>query len=163
MPGPESSGASASGGAAFQAELDARLGSWIKRAEQAVIAAKTAVLAPYGLTVPQYAALLMLHHVSESSAAQLSRACAVTPQSMATVVENLRAKGLVSRQPSALHGRVMAVRLTDAGRDLIARADPPAKELETTLRASFTDSEAEQLRALLGRAIDVLTHQPTRS
>ena len=37
-----------------------RLGSHIKRAEKALNATKHAVLKPAGLTVPQYAALLVL-------------------------------------------------------------------------------------------------------
>jgi DNA-binding MarR family transcriptional regulator len=148
---------------AFQAELDTRLGASIKRAEQALMAAKSAALAPYGVTVPQYSALLLLAYTPEASAAQLSRACAVTPQSMATVVENLEAKGLVTREPSPLHRRVMAVRLTDAGRALVTEADRAAKAIENSLLAAFTNHESEELRTLLGRAIDVLTSETTRS
>lgn len=147
----------AGGAEAFDAELASRLGSWIKRAEQALMTAKSRALSPYGLTVPQYAALLMLAYIPEASAAQLSRACAVTPQSMSTVVENLQAKGLITREPSPVHGRVMVVRLTDAGRTLVTRADRDAKAVETDLLAAFTDREAEQLRTLLGLAADVLT------
>ena len=60
-----------------------RLGLVIKRAEQALIAEKTRVLQEFHLTVPQYAVLLVLRQTSEASAAQLARACLVTPQTMA--------------------------------------------------------------------------------
>jgi DNA-binding MarR family transcriptional regulator len=145
------------GTAAFEAEMDARLGSFVKRAEQALIAAKTAALADYGLTVPQYAAMLMLAHIPEASAAQLSRACAVTPQTMAIVVENLEAKGYVSREPSPLHRRVLAVRLTEAGHDILRLADPAARAVEKRLSDAFSAAEASQLRSLLTRAAQALT------
>lgn len=144
---------------AFQAELDTRLGTSIKRAEQALMAAKTAALTPYGVTVSQYSALLMLSYAAEASAAQLSRACAVTPQSMATVVENLEAKGLVAREPSPLHGRVMAVRLTETGRALVNEADRAARAVEKSLLDAFTGVESSELRALLARAVDVLARR----
>jgi DNA-binding MarR family transcriptional regulator len=150
-----------SGGAeAFEQEMHGRLGTFIKRAEQALIAAKTAALAQHHLTVPQYGALLMLAYLPEASAAQLSRACLVTPQTMATVVENLERNGLVTREPSAMHRRVVSVRLTELGRTLIHAADRDARSVEERLAASFAPAETDQLRQLLGRACDVLTTDP---
>jgi DNA-binding MarR family transcriptional regulator len=146
-----------SGGAdAFEREMHGRLGTFIKRAEQALIAAKTAALARYHLTVPQYGTLLMLAYLPEASAAQLSRACLVTPQTMATIVENLERNGLVTREPSAMHRRVVSVRLTEPGRSLIRAADRDARAVEERLMAGFAPAEAGQLRQLLGRACDIL-------
>ena len=82
----------------FESELASRLGSYIKRAEQALMAEKTRVLRQYGLTVAQYSALMLLDYVPEASAAQLSRACMVTPQTMATILGNLEQKALVTRK-----------------------------------------------------------------
>lgn len=141
---------------AFEADLAARLGSYLKRAEQALMTMKASALAPHHLTVPQYSALLLLDYVPEASAAQLSRACLVTPQTMATVVENLEAKGLITREPSALHRRVLAVRLTAAGRAAVRAADRAAKAVEDRLLSSFTPAEAEQLKHLLQRACSAL-------
>lgn len=151
------------GMAGFERELQARLGTFIKRAEQALIAAKTAALAPHGLTVPQYSALLLLDYVPEASAAQLSRACLVTPQTMATVVENLQQKGLVSREPAAMHRRVLSVRLTEAGRTVVRAANRDAKAVEERLLASFTTGEAALLRQLLDRARQTLTADPANT
>jgi DNA-binding MarR family transcriptional regulator len=130
-----------SGLAAFTAELDTRLGSFIKRAEQALMAEKSRVLTKHGLTVAQYSTLMMLRYVPEASAAQLSRACLVTPQTMATTVSNLEQKGLVSREPSALHQRVLSTRLTTAGSAAVKAADEAAKEVEQRLAAQFSADE----------------------
>lgn len=157
----------AGGMAGFEQELQSRLGTFIKRAEQALIAAKTAALGPHHLTVPQYSALLLLDYIPEASAAQLARACLVTPQTIATVVENLEHKGFVSREPSAMHRRVLSVRLTEAGRSAVRAADRDAKAVEARLLASFTADEAGQLRQLLDRACGTLAANsavtPTRS
>jgi DNA-binding MarR family transcriptional regulator len=154
---------SADGMTGFEQELQARLGTSIKRAEQALITAKTAALAPHNLTVPQYSALLLLDYIPEASAAQLSRACLVTPQTMAIVVEKLQQKGLVSREPSAMHRRVLSVRITEAGRSTVRAADRDAKAVEARLLASFTTVEAEQLKQMLGRACDILTADPAKT
>ena len=76
-----------------------RLGLHIKSAEQAMMAGKTEALRRFGLTVAQYAAMLSLYYVPEQSSAQLARAAAVTPQTMATVIAKLEQKRLVTRHP----------------------------------------------------------------
>lgn len=142
--------------AGFEAELDSRLGTFVKRADQALMAAKGAALAPHNLTVAQYSTLMLLDFVPEASAAQLSRACLVTPQTMATVVANLEEKGYVARRPSPLHRRVLGVRLTDAGRGVVRAADRDAKAVESRLASVFTPAESELLRHLLVRAAEIL-------
>jgi DNA-binding MarR family transcriptional regulator len=136
---------------------EVRLGLVIKRAEQALIAEKTRVLREFGLTVPQYATLLVLLGTPEASAAQLARACLVTPQTMATVLANLEAKGLVERGGSPLHQRVRVTRLTAAGSALVRRADQVALAVERRLAGTFTPAEAAHLADYLERAILVLT------
>lgn len=133
-----------------------RLGSYIKRAEQALNATKHAVLKPAGLTVPQYAALLLLSENPGMSAAALARACAVTPPTMNTVLKNLQERGLVERTPHAWHGNVLETRLTERGREVMADADVRAVRVERALAAEFTEAERESLIALLGRCVDVL-------
>ena len=135
--------------------MDDRLGLVIKRAEQALIARKTAVLREFGLTVPQYAALLLLTSGDGTgmSAAQLARESLVTPQTMATVLTNLEAKGLIERGQSPLHQKVVVNRVTPAGAALLAKADVAALAVESRLAAAFSDAERRQLVALLDRAV----------
>ena len=83
--------------------LEQRIGLHIKRTEQELIAAKTAALRPYGLTVPQYSALMFIAVQPGISAAALARECLVTPQTMATVLTNLDHKQLITRQPHPWH------------------------------------------------------------
>ncbi|MDA2805665.1 MarR family winged helix-turn-helix transcriptional regulator [Nocardiopsis suaedae] len=133
-----------------------RLGHTIKRAEQALIARKTRALKEFGLTVPQYAVLLLLSDSEGMSAAQLARECMVTPQTMATVLSNLERSELIERVPSALHQRVTVNRISDSGHALVTRADRAALAVEGALAAEFGHGELSAFESYLERAISVL-------
>jgi DNA-binding MarR family transcriptional regulator len=133
-----------------------RLGHLIKRAEQALIARKTAVLREFDLTVPQYAALLILASTDGMSAAQLARESMVTPQTMSTVLTNLEAKGLIEREQSSMHHKLVVNRVTPAGKAQLRRADAAALRVEGQLATAYSDNERAQLTELLDRAIAVL-------
>ncbi|RKT18068.1 DNA-binding MarR family transcriptional regulator [Streptomyces sp. 1114.5] len=139
-----------------------RLGLHIKRVEQELMAAKHAALRPLGLTVPQYAALYMLEDQPGLSAAALARACLVTPQTIATVLANLEAKGLVTRRPHPFHRKVVEVLLTEDGRLLLARADAAAVAIERRIADGFSPEERELLIGLLARASGRLTAEPAQ-
>jgi DNA-binding MarR family transcriptional regulator len=132
-----------------------RLGLDLKRAEQALMAAKHAALKP--LTVPQYAALFTLSSSPGISAAALARACLVTPQAMTVLLKGLEERGLVERTPHPWHGNVLETRLTETGRTAFETADEKAVTIERSLAGEFTEEERETLRALLGRCVKVLT------
>jgi DNA-binding MarR family transcriptional regulator len=133
-----------------------RLGMDIKGAEQALMAAKAEALRELDLTVQQYAVMLQLTQRPGMSGAQLARGAAVTPQTMAGVLANLEGKGLVVREPSEVHGKVLVTRLSEAGQELVAAADARAVAVEVALWAAFDDTERELLRTLLRRAAAVL-------
>ena len=130
-----------------------RLGLHIKSAEQAMMAAKTEALRRFGLTVAQYAAMLSLYYVPEQSSAQLARAAAVTPQTMATVIAKLEQKRFVTRHPSSDH---LIASLTTEGEALLLRADKVARRIEQRMAESFTAKERQQLTEMLGRVTSLL-------
>ncbi|MGV4928460.1 MarR family winged helix-turn-helix transcriptional regulator [Streptomyces sp. HJ7] len=133
-----------------------RLGSSIKRAEQALNGAKHAALKPAGLTVPQYAALLYSSERPGISAAALARACGVTPPTMNTVLKNLQERGLIQRTPHEWHRNVLEIRLTDEGHAVMAIADARAVSVERALADEFTDEERATLVGLLQRCATLL-------
>lgn len=133
-----------------------RLGLHIKSAEQAMMAAKTQALRSFGLTVAQYAVMLSLYYVPEQSSAQLARAAAVTPQTMATVIAKLEQKRLVTRRPSSDHAKVLIASLTPEGEALLLRADKVARRIEQRMAEAFTAKERQQLTEMLGRVTSLL-------
>jgi len=136
-----------------------RLGSHLKRAEQALSATKNAVLKPAGLTVAQYGALLHLSENPGISAAALARLCGVTPPTMNTVLKNLQDRGLIERTPHEWHKNVLETRLTDEGQAVMTNADARAIRVERALAAEFTAEEREALVSLLARCVDLLEKQ----
>ncbi|MFZ3472637.1 MarR family winged helix-turn-helix transcriptional regulator [Streptomyces sp. 4.24] len=133
-----------------------RLGSHIKRAEQALLGAKNTAVKPAAVTVPQYAALLWLAEKPGISAAALARLCGVTPPTMNTVLKNLQERGLIERTPHELHRNVLETRLTGEGRAVMEVADAGAVAVERALAAEFSGEERESLIRLLGRCADAL-------
>ena len=106
------------------------------------MAVKSKVLREYDLSVAQYAAMISLYYVPGQSAAQLARAAAVTPQTMATILARLDAKSLITRVPSEIHSRVNIVTLTDAGEELVVQADEKVRAVERAMSAEFTSQGA---------------------
>ncbi|MEV2223215.1 MarR family transcriptional regulator [Nocardia vinacea] len=133
-----------------------RLGSYLKRAEQALNSAKSAALKPAGLTVPQYGTLLFLIENPGINAAALARLCGVTPPTMNTILTNLQDRGLIERTPHAWHKNVLETRLTEAGAALAQEADVNAVRVERALADEFTEAEHAALRELLTRCADLL-------
>ncbi|WP_030797277.1 MarR family winged helix-turn-helix transcriptional regulator [Streptomyces sp. NRRL S-337] len=131
----------------------------LRRAEQALMAHHEAVLRTYGLTMTQYTVLLTLSRGDGRSGAQLARACGVSQQSMATVLNGMQAKELISRKASATHAKVMIATLTHTGRDLLDRAYQEVIVLERALTDRFSTDEHRQFCEFLDRATATLIEQ----
>ncbi|GII28372.1 MarR family winged helix-turn-helix transcriptional regulator [Planotetraspora mira] len=128
-----------------------RLGLDVKRAEQRLMAAKHIAVKAAGLTVPQYAALLVLAANPGISAAALARECLVTPQAMTVVLKNLLEHGLIERGPHQWHRTMLETHLTDAGREALRTADAAAVVIERRIADAFTPDERDTFRDLLAR------------
>jgi len=133
-----------------------RLGHAVKQAEQAVTAARAEALRELDLTVPQYAVLLQLTERPGMSGAQLARGTAVTPQTMAGVLATMAAKGLIQREQSEVHSKVLVTRLSESGRALVAEADVRVVGIESALWTAFDESERALFRSFLQRATAAL-------
>lgn len=133
-----------------------RLGLDIKRAEQALMAAKSSAVRTADLTVAQYAALLAIAQHPGISAAALARDCLVTPQAMTGVLKTLQTHGLIERTVHPWHQRVLETRLTEAGRHALTAADTEAVRIERRLADEFTAEEQDILRALLARCVQAI-------
>lgn len=135
---------------------DERLGLDIKRAEQMLMAAKTAALREHGLTVAQYAALYTLSENPGISGAGLARACLVTPQAAAAVLKALEARSLIARSRNEWNLNVRESALTDAGRTLLTAADETAVQIERRMYDALNVRERAQLKRLLATCTEAL-------
>jgi DNA-binding MarR family transcriptional regulator len=91
------------------------------------------ILAPHGLSVPQFTTLSVIKRRPGLSNAQLARRALILPQSMIQVISELEARGLVSRTPAAAHNRVLETQLTEAGRALVDAAERDTRAFEAEL------------------------------
>lgn len=83
----------------------------------------------------------------------------VPQQSMASVLANLQAKGLIEREGSTEHAKVLIATLSKKGGALLDRADAEVIVLERAFAEAFTAAEHGALCGLLDRATEVLIRQ----
>ncbi|MEU6343270.1 MarR family winged helix-turn-helix transcriptional regulator [Streptomyces sp. NPDC046977] len=135
----------------------------LKRAEQAIVARKARGVRELDLTGPQCKVLGSLNCGAAKSCTQLAREALVTPQAMTGIVRNLELKGLVERNPSPDHGRVVLVTLSPAGRERAAAVGGFAERVEHGLREALPEEDYAQLVRLLGRVAELAPQVPGRA
>ncbi len=91
-------------------------------AARKVLAIYRPVLEPMGLTHPQYLVMLALWGRSPLSVKELSAQLALDPGTLSPLLKRLEAAGLVVRSRDEADERLLAVRVTDAGRELRRKA-----------------------------------------
>jgi DNA-binding MarR family transcriptional regulator len=131
-------------------------GRTLKRAEQALLRAKSAALKPVGLTLAQYVALTELHQQPGITGASLARASLVTPQAMMVVLKSLEEQGLIIRSPHPRHPNVLELHLTDAGREALNQGRQHVEPVERGVVDAFSPEELNTLIALLTRWIEAI-------
>jgi DNA-binding MarR family transcriptional regulator len=133
-----------------------RVGYRLKQAQILLRQRMDAVLRPFGLTTPQYAALSAIELAPGISNAALARAAFVTPQTMQGIVANLEREGLIERSADPAHGRRLRTMLTPSGRTAMSRAHEAVSHVEAAMIGRLSDDEATMLAALLGRCAESL-------
>ena len=89
--------------------------------------------------------------------AELTRSAMVTSGAISQRLDRLQARGLVSRTPSDADGRVVLVRLTQEGRELIDRVLPHHVENERRILSGLTSAEQDQLADLLRKLLETFS------
>ena len=130
-------------------ELARRLGYLLKHAQLRMHELSDEALAPYGLTGRELAVLVVLAGREPSSQQQAAQRLGIDRTTMVAMLDELQAKGLVSRRPHAQDRRRNLVELTELGRETFARAQAAYDEAEREFLAPLGARAAEQLRASL--------------
>ena len=121
------------------------------------------LLAPLGLTYPQYIVMLALWEHGELSAGALGAKVALDSGTLVPLVRKLTASGLVERRRSPADDRSVLISLTTVGRNLSKRARSVNEQIACAIQC--TDAQFQVLMrslkdlraALLGSADDPLT------
>jgi DNA-binding MarR family transcriptional regulator len=138
-----------------------RLGMLVKRAEQTMVRAKSAVLKSVGLTPSQYVALHELDQQSGITAATLARACLVTPQAMMILLKTMEQQGLIARLSHPRHPSVLELHLTEVGRETLHAARERVDPIERQVLGAFSPKDIVAFREFLSRFIEAFEGQVT--
>jgi DNA-binding MarR family transcriptional regulator len=118
--------------------------------------------AELGIDGRDYTTLAVLATDQPESQQELARLMGKAPPLMVPALDALEAKGLVERRRSAQDRRRSVVELTDAGREVLAKADAVVGEVADELFGGLTPEEREALHATLrrGMAVDEAAASP---
>jgi DNA-binding MarR family transcriptional regulator len=86
-------------------------------------------LAALGLSGRQYTVLAILSSDAPPSQLDLASLCGLLPAQIVAVIDELERRGFVARQRSESDRRRSVVTLTEAGREILERADALGREL----------------------------------
>ena len=129
----------------------------IGRVDQGVRREMRTRLAPFGLSVPEFTTLSILHAVPGLSNAQLARRSLITPPAMLEVLASLERRGLVERHSDPEHGRIRRAELTEEGAQALRGSAREIDRLSTELLAAIPDDERNVVRRGLVAMMDRLT------
>lgn len=121
-------------------------------ASRAVVQAYQPLLAPLGVTYPQYLVLLVLWEEDDVPVKRLGERLALDSGTLTPLLKRMEAAGLVSRARDREDERVVRIRLTPAGVALRARAEAVPGALLCRLQLSL-----DALASLRG-SLQSLTH-----
>jgi MarR family transcriptional regulator, organic hydroperoxide resistance regulator len=126
--------------------LDQQLCFALYSASRAVTRAYAPLLAPLGLTYPQYIVLLVLWERDGLPVNQLGRRLALDSGTLTPLLKRLEQQRLVERRRAATDERVVRIHLTPAGRALRTRARRVPTEM--ACRAGYDLASDRSLRDL---------------
>ena len=131
--------------------LDRQVCFALAAASRSVIAVYRPVLAPLGLTHPQYLVMLALWERSPRTVRDIGAALSLEPATLSPLLKRLESSGLITRARKPGDERALDVELTEVGRKLRSKAEAvPARIVETL---GLDLKELEQTRDALTRLL----------
>ena len=137
--------------------LAEHMGWLMSRASYALGVALTEGLSPLGLNLRDYAVLIAAERAVETGSPRtqlaLSRAARLDKSTMVVALDSLEKGGLVERRPDPTDRRARVVEPTNAGRELLARAEGIVMDVENEVLTDLDPEEKRALRGLLRRLV----------
>lgn len=134
-------------------DLNAQPGHVIRRLHQIAVGIFLQETAEHGITPVQYAALQAVHNEPGIDQRTLASRIAQDTSTTAGVVERLQTRGWLQRQPDPTDRRARCLKLTAAGRELLAAVVPAMQRAQTRMLEPLQPDERAQFLALLQRVV----------
>jgi DNA-binding MarR family transcriptional regulator len=112
------------------------------------------------LTFGQLRLLYLLMHQGPQSIGQIAERFGVAMTSASQFADRIERQGLAERHHRSDDRRVVELRLTEAGSDLVASMLGMQREVLRDLFGVFTSEELEQLEGLVRTMVDRLARRP---
>jgi len=119
------------------------------RARESVMSHFRNLLRRYNLTEPQWRVLRTINVLHDIEMTELSRITALLMPSLSRIVRELEVRGYLSKEADPTDLRRTLVRLTEAGRSLVAMASPECEAVYCAIRDVMGNEKVRQLNALL--------------
>jgi DNA-binding MarR family transcriptional regulator len=140
--------------------LDRQICFLLYGASRAVTQLYRPLLAPLGITYPQYLVMLVLWEEGKASVGRLCERLYLDSGTLTPLLKRLEASGLVRRQRSTDDGRVVDVELTAAGKKLKRSAASVPQAL--ACRVGLSGDEFARMRRQLVHLFDIVRTQAQR-
>jgi DNA-binding MarR family transcriptional regulator len=138
--------------------FEGRLTYLMRRVSTALAQDVDRALRDFSLTHAQYGALAQLGLVDPEtlSAATMAERNGITAQSTSTAIAGLLDRALVRREPHPTHGRILQVRITAEGAELLARAHAATGKAEDRALAFLDEGQQRVLRGALRKMMQAM-------
>lgn len=130
------------------------VGHLIGRARSALLTGLDGELEPFGLTGAQFAVLKNVADGIASTAADLCRTMHYDTGSMTRMLDRLEEKSVLRRERCTEDRRVVYLRITDTGNELLPQLRAAAVHVLSRHLAGFSPDEVESLKQFLVRMIE---------
>ena len=130
------------------------IGHLIARARSALLTGLDGELEPFGLTGAQFAVLKNVADGTADTAADLCRTMHYDTGSMTRMLDRLEEKSVLRRERCTEDRRVVYLRITDTGNELLPQLRTAAINVLSRHLAGFSPAEVDTLKQFLVRMIE---------
>ncbi len=120
----------------------ARTMYFVKQLEMLLRSRMEPIARSVSITIPQYTVLSILSARPGLSSAELARSTFVSAQAANELVNGLYGRGLILRRPSPEHAKILRLRLSKKGEDLLASCAEGMQELEAVMLGALRGDDA---------------------
>ena len=125
------------------------MGYWINRLAMTMHEVFDHVIAPLGVTAPQWAVLIALHQGDAETPTELARFIGIDASAITRLVDHLEAKGLLVRRSHGSDRRSLIVVLTEAGRELAPKLGAISQRENEKFLGGLTEAEVAEFKRLI--------------
>ncbi len=111
------------------------------------------------ITFPQFLILEFLHREGELKMTDLARFVNVTTAAMTGIVDRLSRDGYVSRVYDAQDRRIIKIRLTSKGNDLVKKINQQRREMVIKIFGKISEKDRQDYLRILMQIRDILTQE----